>query len=122
MPEQSEFLRQQVGETTVVVLKTYDRAFAREALEQLDQDALRLIRKRISVCVGDEGCAAPEGDHEAETIWLELQDEAREDWNQFSYFVVREDSLNESKYLYVSADWPSAEAFAKSHIVQLDEK
>jgi hypothetical protein len=53
----------------------------------------------------------------AETLWLEVEDGAREDWNTFSYFVVMEQAGSGSTPIYVSADWPSAEAFAKSRIL-----
>jgi hypothetical protein len=52
----------------------------------------------------------------SDLLWDELLDAAREDGNLLSFFIVSEASGNASELLYVSADWPSAETFAKERI------
>jgi hypothetical protein len=47
-------------------------------------------------------------------LWAELLEAAHEDGNTLSFFVVNEVNGTASKSLYVSPDWPSAEAFAKN--------
>jgi hypothetical protein len=46
-------------------------------------------------------------------------DAAREDGNMLSFFVVSEATGDSSKGVYVSPDWPSAEAFAKSRVTAI---
>jgi hypothetical protein len=46
-----------------------------------------------------------------------LLEAAREDGNLLSFFVLNEANGNVSESVYVSPDWPSAEAFAKKRIV-----
>jgi hypothetical protein len=53
----------------------------------------------------------------ADFLWEELLEAAREDGNLLSFFVVNEAKGNVSESIYVSPDWPSAEAFAKKRIV-----
>jgi hypothetical protein len=51
-------------------------------------------------------------------LWDELLDSAKEDVrlnpNLRSFFVVNEIRSTKPQSLYVSADWPSAESFAKN--------
>jgi len=49
-------------------------------------------------------------------LWSELLDAAREDGSQLSFFVVNEEKGGGAKSLYVSPDWPSAEAFARKRL------
>jgi hypothetical protein len=49
-------------------------------------------------------------------LWEELLEAAREDGSLLSFFVVNEATGSRSESLYVSPDWPSAEAFARSRI------
>jgi len=49
-------------------------------------------------------------------LWEELLEAAREDGNLLSFFVVNQTEDGSSGSLYVSPDWPSAEAFAKRRI------
>ena len=48
-----------------------------------------------------------------------MLDSAREDGNLLSFFVVSEAQNGISKHLYVSPDWPSAEAFAKKRVAEV---
>ena len=50
----------------------------------------------------------------ADTIWQEVEEGSREDWNAFSYFVVTESSTHRTAPVFVCSDWPTAEAFAKT--------
>jgi hypothetical protein len=47
-------------------------------------------------------------------LWEEMLEAAREDGNTLSFFVVIQTQNGRSQDLYISPDWPSAEAFAKS--------
>jgi hypothetical protein len=108
MPQQETFFEEQVQGKLVVVLKSYDKAFAREAFEQMKPDALQFLGKAL----GMEESAA-DTTEDMESIWSEVEDGARESWNSFSYFVVSEKGTGLAIPLFVSSDWPSAEAYAK---------
>jgi hypothetical protein len=111
MPQQETFFEQEVGSKRVKVLKSYDTSFAREAFDQMNEEALRFLTRSL------DGPGPSEDDPDfAEALWLEVEGGAREDWNTFSYFVVVELEGSGSTPVYVSADWPSAEEFAKSRI------
>ncbi len=111
MPQQEMYFQQEVGGKRVQVLKSYDATFAREAFGQMNEDALRFLSRSLDV----QDTSEDDPDF-AEALWLEVEDGAREGWNTFSYFVVVEQEGSGSTPIYVSADWPSAEAFAKSRI------
>ena len=63
--------------------------------------------------------AADASDYE-DFLWDELLEAAREDVrtdpNLYSFFVVAETTGGKAEDLYISPDWPSAEAFAKNRI------
>jgi hypothetical protein len=66
---------------------------------------------------GDDSADGTSSDDDhIEALWQEVQDGAREEWNTFSYFS--EDAAGRFQPLLVSADWPSAEAFAKQHMAR----
>ena len=46
-------------------------------------------------------------------IWDEMVDSAREDGNVSSYFIVTESKPPIEKDLFVSPDWPTAEAYVR---------
>jgi hypothetical protein len=48
----------------------------------------------------------------SDILWEEMSDAAREDCSLLSFFVVTEEVGGRPETLYVSPDWPSAEAFA----------
>ena len=117
MPQQTIFLDQTVGNTRIEVLKSYDKAFARETFDQMDEDALVFLANSLDLESSDtENELRPEDPDFADSIWAEMNEGAREDWNSFSYFIVAEESAGRVAPLFVSADWPSAEAFAKKRI------
>jgi hypothetical protein len=46
-------------------------------------------------------------------LWDEMLEQAREDGSLLSFFIVNETAGPRIQGLYVSPDWPSAEAYAK---------
>lgn len=116
MREQSTFFEQQVGDKCVVVLKTYDTKVAREAFDQMAQDALEALGASLELESKFDAVDIPSpGDAGfAEFLWEAIEDGAREDWDSFSYFIVYEKNLGGTVALFVASDWPSAEAFAKN--------
>ncbi len=55
-------------------------------------------------------------------LWDELLEQAREDGNLLSFFIVNETVGSNTENLYVSPDWPSAESFALSRLATLGSK
>jgi len=119
MPQQELFFEQTTGDRRIQVLKTYDPAYAREVFDEMDGDAQALLWKSLDIernyDVAD--LPAPTDTDRADFLWEELMDSAREDVRQSpnlrSFFVVNEIQGTAPQSLYVSADWPSAESFAK---------
>ena len=116
MPQQEMFFERQVGDKRIVVLKSYDRAFAREAFDQMQPEALHFLGRFLELDSDKSVADASSDDDHIEALWQEVQDGAREEWNTFSYFIVTEETAGRSLSLFVSPDWPTAEAFAKQHI------
>jgi hypothetical protein len=120
MPTQEMFFEQQLGDRRIQVLKTYDQAYAREAFQGMDDAALQslwnsLKPEEIYDPAGLPALNDPDGEGEA-FLWDELLEQAREDGPLLSFFVVNETVNRRSESLFVSPDWPSAEAFAKGRI------
>jgi hypothetical protein len=120
MPQQELFFQQQVGERRIEVLKSYDQIYAREAFQNMDEQALQqlwtvLKPEEIYDPSGLPTLSDPEGEGEA-FLWDELLEQAREDGSLLSFFIVNESNGKRSESLFVSPDWPSAEAFAKTRI------
>jgi hypothetical protein len=121
MPQQELFFEQIAGDRRIEVVKTYDQHFAREAFGNMDKPALRTLWNALKPEDIYDPVNLPSLDDpndvsgEAEAfLWDELLDQARERDNLFSFFVVNEVRSGRSENLYVSPDWPSAEAFAKN--------
>jgi hypothetical protein len=57
-----------------------------------------------------------------EVAWEDIEEDAREDGNILSFFVVTEKRNGDEKPVYVSPDWPSAEIFAKSRLANSPAK
>ncbi|HMH16189.1 MAG TPA: hypothetical protein VK578_24040 [Edaphobacter sp.] len=121
MPKQEVFFEQQAGERRVEVLKTYDRGYAREAFDNMDEAAQLHLRNSLAIEETYDPADVPPVDDpgNADFLWDEVLDSARESGNLLSFFVVNEDKGDSSESLYVSPDWPSAEAFAKQRIIAL---
>lgn len=120
MAVQEIFFSQQAGDSKVEVIKIYDRSSAREAFEDMDDAAMRHLWNALKLESNYEIGALPKlGDpnNEAESfLWDELCEQAREDGNLLSFFVVTESHGGRSQSRYVSPDWPSAESYAKGLI------
>ncbi len=120
MPKQEVFFEQQVGELRIEVLKSYDQSYAREAFKNMDDEALQqlwaaLKPEEIYDTTGLPTLGDVEGEGEA-FLWDELLEQAREDGSLLSFFIVNETKGRHSECLFVSPDWPSAEAFAKARV------
>lgn len=122
MPRQEVFFEQRAGDRRVEVLKTYDRSYAREVFNGIDGDAREALAAALELERNYEAADIPaaDGTDYDEFLWDELLEAAREDVrndpNLYSFFVVSEARSARSQDLYVSPDWPSAEAFAKKRI------
>jgi hypothetical protein len=120
MPKQELFFEQQTGDKRIEVLKSYDQGYAREAFKCMNEESLQrlwdvLKPEEIYEPAELPSLNDPQGEGEA-FLWDVLLDAAREDGNLLSFFIVNETVGRRSESLYVSPDWPSAEAFAKSLI------
>lgn len=112
MPSQELYLEKKTGLDIFQVLKTYDTAFAKETFARMDEVAIEHLSKSLSISdefPPDEMPISP--DDLADLIWEEMYDSAREQGQTRSYFVVRRSSVSSEDFLYVSGDWPSAEAY-----------
>lgn len=122
MPKQELFLREELAGRVVEVLKTYDPAYAREAFDEMDDDAQLMLWNSLDIEQNYESADLPSASDPGRTdfLWDELMDSAREDVrldpNLRSFFVVNEIRGKSSRSLYVSADWPSAERFARGRL------
>jgi hypothetical protein len=118
MPKQEKFFEQKVGDRRIVVLKTYDRSYAREAFSDMDESAQSYLWNSLGINEAYDATDVPSRhDPDGEDfLWEELLGAAREDGSLLSFFVVNEAEGSSTKSLYVSPDWPSAEAFAKGRV------
>jgi hypothetical protein len=107
MPQQSVFFDERTDAKRVRVLKVYDKAYAHSCFEVMNEDALAFLAESLDLRSKYD---LPESSTTLQ--WEDVEDEAREDGNLLSFFVVLEESDAESKPVYVSPDWPSAERFA----------
>jgi hypothetical protein len=115
VPQQETFFEQTTGDTHVQVLKSYDAAYAREAFSLMDAEALTFLSHSLKAQgIDSTDLPSPEDSRFADSLWQEVEHGAREDWNSFSYFIVTENRGTETVPRFVSPDWPSAEAFAKT--------
>ena len=121
MPQQEMFFEQVAGDRRVEVLKTYDRSYAREAFGDMDEAAQAFLWNSLGISEAYDAADVPSRQDTAsgDFLWEELLEAAREDGNLLSFFVVSEANGPRLRSLYVSPDWPSAEAFAKNRMVQV---
>jgi hypothetical protein len=125
MPQQEVFFEQQAGERRVKVLKTYDRSYAREVFSGIGDDARGALAAALELEKNYEPADIPDpnGSDYDDFLWDELLEAAREDVrndpNLYSFFVVSEATLAQPQDVYISPDWPSAEAYAKKLIVAI---
>lgn len=123
MPKQEIFFEQRDGDRKIEVLKTYDQGYAREAFSSMGEEALEYLwlalkPEEIYDPAGLPSLTDPSNaSNEAQDfLWDELLEQAREDGNLLSFFVVSETNGRRTDSLYVSPDWPSAEAYAKERL------
>ena len=122
MPRQEVFLEQRTGSWRVEVLKTYDRSYAREVFSGIDTEARKALAVALELEKNYEPADIPDpdGSEYDDFLWDELLEAAREDVRSdpslYSFFVVTEAENGKAEDLYISPDWPSAEAFAKKCI------
>lgn len=120
MPQQEVFFEQVTGDGRIQVLKTYDQSYAREVFAEMDENAQAALWKSLDIDQTYDPADLPStaDPDRADFLWDELMDSAREDVrldpNLRSFFVVSEIRAAKRQSLYVSADWPSAESFAKN--------
>lgn len=116
MPLQETFLNKRIRQGRALVIKTYDVKLAREAFDGLNESALEQVAAALHLNdLYETEDIPPAGSPDyRDFLWETLFDEAREDGQVKSFFiVVRETSERSSETLYVSADWPTAEMFAE---------
>lgn len=123
MPRQETFLNERNGDQVIEVLKSYDQVYAREAFRNMDDEAQRLLWSVLRPEEIYEPSGLPTLDDENDMtgeaeafLWDELLEQAREDGNVLSFFVVIETKGSRTESLYVSPDWPSAESFARARL------
>jgi hypothetical protein len=122
MPRQEIFLHESVNDVTVEVVKTYDVQYAREVFEKLSDEAMGSLASALELTKNFAPADIPSaGTTEYEDfVWVELSESALEDVRQSpilnSFFVVSETYRGKTEDLYVCADWPSADKFAKERL------
>ena len=120
MPKQEIFFEQQAGEYRIEVLKSYDQGYAREAFGSMDEAAQQRLWESLKPEEIYDPAGLPKlGDIEGEGeafLWDELLEQAREDGPLLSFFIVNETVGHRTESLYVSPDWPSAEAYAQDRL------
>jgi hypothetical protein len=119
MPQQEVFLEQQAGDRLITVLKTYDRSYAREVFVNVDDEAKKSLAIALEIAKNYDPEDIPDsnGQEYEDFLWEELSEASLEDVRQSprlcSFFVVTETKAAKAADIYISADWPSAEEFAK---------
>lgn len=118
MRVQETFFEQEKNGRRIEVIKTYDAVFAREAFAELNSPAIEFLANALDLAKSYDLSEIPEktSPEFEDFLWEEVLDSAREDGNDCSFFIVREIDSHASRSLYVSPDWPSAEAFAKTPV------
>jgi hypothetical protein len=116
MPQQELLFEKKVGDRHIEVLKTYDASCAREAFGNMDEAARAFLWKSLRIDGTYEQAEIPsmQSVDGEDFLWEELLEDSREDGNLLSFFLVTEAKGAFSKSLYVSSDWPSAEAYAQN--------
>lgn len=119
MPRQEAFFEQHAGDRLIAVVKTYDRSYAREVYGKVDDEAKKCLAAALEIAKNydPEDIPDPNGQDYDDFLWEELSEASLEDVRQSprlnSFFVVTETKAGKAEDIYISADWPSAEEFAK---------
>lgn len=125
MPKQEIFLRESIGPVTVEVIKTYDPAYAGEVFRAMEQGAKAALLEVLGVNkkYSPEDIPSSEGPTFDNFLWDELSECALEDVREYprkySFFVVRVSKNGDVEDLFISPDWPGAEAFARAQLAVL---
>jgi hypothetical protein len=126
MPRQETFFEESRGGLRIEVLKSYDQSYAQEAFRNMGEDAQQALWNVLKPEDLYDTTNLPSlndpndvtGEAEA-FMWDELLEQAREDGNLLSFFIVNETVNSRTESLYVSPDWPSAESFAKQRLAAI---
>ena len=124
MPKQEVLFEQESAGRRIELLKSYYQNYAREAFKNMDEDALQGLWNILKPedIYDPAGLPTPrEPEERAAFLWDELVEQAREDWQTHSFFIVNEMEGSRTESLWVSPDWPSAEAFARGLLLRSDE-
>ena len=116
MPAQEVFIDSVIDGNRVQVGKTYDQGYVPEAFGMMADSAKAFLWSSIKpeeIYEASELPIEPDIEHDA-FLLDEMLDQGREEWNLFSYFAVLSESDGRQEPVLVSADWPTAETFAKS--------
>lgn len=119
MPKQERFFEQRAGNRLVEVIRTYDRSYAHEVFQAMSGDALKTLAAALDIYskYAPADIPDPEESEYEDFLWEELLEsgieDVRLDPNLRSFFVVSQNADGKTEDIYVSADWPSAEAFAQ---------
>ena len=127
MPKQKVFFEQQIGDNRVEVLKSYDQSYAHEVFNSMDEEARKLLRDALKPEDNYDPEDLPKlndpddvNDEVGAFLWEELVEQALEDARASprltSFFIVNETIGGSREDLFVSPDWPTAEAFAKNRL------
>jgi len=122
MPRQESFFRESKDDVVVEVTKTYDRSYAREVFGSIGDEAMTALAAALNINANYDPSEvpAPDGNDYEDFVWQELCEAAledvRQDPNLYSFFVVSETRAGKIEDLYISPDWPSAEAFARERL------
>ena len=122
MPQQRVFFEEQTAGRLIKVIKTYDRSFAREVFGNVDNEAKKSLAGALEIekNYDPKDIPAPGGQDYEDFLWEELSEASLEDVRQsprlYSFFVVTETKAGKVEDIYISADWPSAEEFAKRRL------
>lgn len=114
MPKQELFFSEIANGRQVEVVKTYDRQFAREVFDLMDDGAKATLRDSLIANGTFDSSELPDIDDDG--LWEGIEEGSREDWQTFSYFVVGKGKDAAADALFVCSDWPTAEAFARGKL------
>ena len=126
MPQQETVFEESVGDRRIEVLKSYDQICAHEALRNMNGQARQILWGVLKPEEAYDLAELPSlddpedvnGESEA-FMWDELLEQAREDGNLLSFFIVNEATAARTGSLYVSPDWPSDESFARARVAAI---
>ena len=81
MPKQESWLRESASGTTVEILKTYDRSYAREVFRSVDYEAKKRLAAALEIEKNHdpEDIPDPDGQDYEDFLWEELSEASLED-------------------------------------------